>query len=54
MDDVLKFPEGFLWGSAVSGHQIEGGNNHSDWWHWELATEAQPNSGKAVDYWNRF
>ena len=54
MDDILKFPDGFLWGSAVSGHQIEGGNKHSDWWHWELANEAQPNSGKAVDHWNRF
>jgi beta-glucosidase len=51
---VLKFPDNFLWGSAVSGHQIEGDNTHSDWWHWELATEAQPVSGKAVDHWNRF
>ncbi|MBN2164356.1 MAG: glycoside hydrolase family 1 protein [Pontiellaceae bacterium] len=50
----LKFPSGFLWGSAVSGHQIEGTNRHSDWWHWELATPAQPESGKAIDYWNRF
>ncbi len=54
MSTLLKFPDGFLWGSAVSGHQIEGGNQHSDWWHWELATEAQPNSGQAADYWNRF
>jgi len=51
---VNKFPENFLWGSAVSGHQIEGNNEHSDWWHWELATEGQQTSGKAVDHWNRF
>lgn len=49
-----KFPENFLWGSAVSGHQIDGHNEHSDWWHWELATEGQQVSGKAVDHWNRF
>jgi beta-glucosidase len=54
MSDDLKFPDGFIWGSATSGHQIEGHNRHSNWWHWELATEAQPHSGKAVDYWNRF
>ena len=54
MSTKLKFPDGFLWGSATSGHQIEGHNKHSNWWHWELATETQPHSGKAVDYWNRF
>jgi beta-glucosidase len=54
MSDFLPFPDHFLWGSAASGHQIEGNNKHSDWWHWELATNTQPNSGKAVDYWNRF
>ena len=54
MDKFLKFPKNFLWGSSVSGHQIEGGNHHSDWWHWELATPKQPISGKAIDYWNRF
>lgn len=51
---MLRFPENFVWGSAASGHQIEGNNRHSNWWHWELATESQPNSGKAVDYWNRY
>lgn len=50
----MKFPECFLWGSAVSGHQIDGNNRHSDWWHWEHATESQPNSGWAIDHWNRF
>ena len=31
------FPDGFLWGSATSAHQVEGNNVHSDWWAWEEA-----------------
>ena len=31
----IRFPEGFLWGSATAGHQIEGGNVHSQAWHQE-------------------
>lgn len=54
MNQPRVFPSTFLWGSAVSGHQIEGVNKHSDWWHWELATDGQPESGQAVDYWHRF
>ena len=33
-DIRLKFPEGFLWGSATSSHQVEGGNDN-DWSRWE-------------------
>jgi len=29
-----KFPQGFLWGSATSAHQVEG-NNFNDWTEWE-------------------
>ncbi len=42
----LKFPKGFLWGTATSTHQVEGGNNN-DWAEWEndnagrLAEEAE-------------
>jgi beta-glucosidase len=34
MPDVA-FPDGFVWGSATAGHQIEGDNIHSQWWAWE-------------------
>lgn len=46
----------FLWGAATSSHQIEGGNVHNDWWHWEQAgrCEGGARSGRATDHWNRF
>lgn len=45
----------FLWGVATSSHQIEGGNQHNDWWAWELdgRTDGGVRSGKAADHWNR-
>ena len=30
----------FLWGVATSAHQIEGNNQHSDWWAWEHDTKS--------------
>jgi beta-glucosidase len=48
------FPDGFLWGTATSAHQVEGGNDNNDWWDWE----AQPGhihdgsrSGNACGWW---
>ncbi len=50
------FPDGFLWGSATSSHQIEGGNDRNDWWRFEqdgyvLNGEV---SGDAVDSYHRY
>ena len=33
--DRLGFPPDFLWGSATSSHQVEGGNTANTWWRWE-------------------
>ena len=43
MNDIFSikeysFPEGFEWGSATAGHQIEGDNIHSG--HWASEQEA--------------
>ena len=50
------FPEGFLWGSAISAHQSEGDNRNTDWWEHEHApdTNAAEPSGGACDSYHRF
>ncbi len=49
-----SFPEGFVWGSSTSGHQIEGDNIHSDFWYSEQqGLKEDPNrtvSGKAANH----
>ena len=35
MAEPLKFPEGFLWGTASAAHQVEGDNRNNDWWRFE-------------------
>lgn len=47
MPDILKFPPDFLWGSAVSSYQVEGGIDNCDWSHDFPA-------GRACDYYNRY
>lgn len=66
MNKVLEFPRGFLWGSAISAHQTEGDNLHSDWWEWEHSktrlealkekglSPADFQSGAACDFYNRY
>lgn len=56
---VYQFPKNFLWGTALSAHQTEGGNTNCDWWQWEHTKTAgrkyplEP-SGRACDFYNRF
>jgi beta-glucosidase len=45
---TLKFPDGFLWGSATSAHQVEGNNIYSDWWQWE-SLPGHTRSGQACN-----
>lgn len=53
MADVV-FPDGFLWGTATSSHQVEGHNTNNDWWAWEQAGKVQEASGAACDHYRRF
>lgn len=53
----LTFPEGFLWGTATSSHQVEGWNEYNDWWEWEhlpgTIADGQM-SGRAADHYHKF
>ena len=53
---VNTFPEGFLFGTATSAHQVEGGNTNSDWWEWEHreGTPCLEPSGDACDFYHRY
>jgi beta-glucosidase len=46
MQKELDFPNGFLWGSAVSSYQVEGGIENCNW------SKDFP-AGNACDFWNR-
>jgi beta-glucosidase len=62
----FKFPKDFLWGSAVSAYQTEGGNSNADWWAWEQSLKRQNELKKqnknpqdymsleACDFYNRY
>jgi len=32
---IIRFPRGFLWGTATAAHQVEGNNTNNNWWAWE-------------------
>jgi len=52
--DGVRFPPGFLWGSATAGFQIEGDNEHSHIWVQERGRPAGNRSDRACDHWNRY
>ena len=55
-DKGYRFPQGFLWGAAVAGHQVEGDNVSSDAWLLENVKPtifAEP-SGAGVDHYRLF
>jgi beta-glucosidase len=49
-------PKGFLWGTAISAHQSEGGNTNSDSWYLEThqPTAFKDPSGDACDSYHRY
>ena len=55
-DNNNRFPDSFLFGAAVSAHQVEGGNVNSDWWWWEHleSTPCHEPSGDACDFYHRY
>jgi beta-glucosidase len=52
----MKFPAGFIWGTATAAHQVEGGNTNSDFWlleHVDGSVFMEP-SGDACDHYHRY
>jgi beta-glucosidase len=47
----FHFPKGFLWGTATSSHQVEGGNTNNNWYAWEQAGHTAHKSGLVSDWW---
>ena len=53
---MTSFPEGFLWGAATAGHQVEGGNINADLWplEWSANSNFNEPSGDACDHYHRY
>ncbi len=53
---MAGFPQGFLWGAATAGHQVEGGNVNADLWPMEWAEHSTFNepSGDTCDHYHRY
>lgn len=55
--ETRMFPDGFLWGSSTSAHQVEGGNTKNDWYEWEKVPGHILDgnvSGQADDHYDRY
>lgn len=54
--EKLSFPDGFMWGTATAGYQVEGDNEHADWWRWEKDNpkRVREPSGIAADHYHRY
>ena len=51
---MLRFPDGFLWGTATSSYQYEGGNTQNQWYRWEQQGHiGDDRCGQAVGWWER-
>jgi beta-glucosidase len=51
---TFHFPRGFLWGTATSSHQVEGGNQNNTWAAWEQEPgriKEGGQAGLACDWW---
>jgi beta-glucosidase len=56
------YPKGFLWGTATSSHQVEGGSTGNNWIAFEEAKDANgcpriaggQRSGRACEHWERY
>ncbi|MGD0977172.1 MAG: glycoside hydrolase family 1 protein [Minisyncoccia bacterium] len=58
-ENELKFPNGFLWGTATSSYQIEGGINNCDWAQANRGPSTSsghqiPDAGRACDSYNKY
>jgi beta-glucosidase len=56
-ESPASYGRSFLWGAAVSAHQVEGGNDRNDWWDWEQIPgkiRGNARSGSACLHWDRY
>ncbi len=55
MQRVLRFPKEFLWGTASSSYQCEGGNKNNQWYRWEQQGHilSGEQCGAASDWWRQ-
>ena len=56
MNEILEFPQDFVFGVATAAYQVEG-HIENDWSEWERAGKLKDPAmrcGKSVDHWNRY